>query len=473
MYKKLSEPVLRYFKSLSRWDWGILNIFLGGFFLSWGSEVYAVSKADESIVLPKISDLISVEIAYKFLLISGLLVFISTVVRFITNDSSDKSWRYLAIIAFSIVGSVVVALITSEKSMPGIWALAIGLFHLGYWCWRREHIETSLYQSSIKATTERLDRVVNQMPNEIAFKVMGKETTAAYGTLSVISKMSIFADNVEDKAFIAEKARDQINKALESMCHIASLWTVSKARLFEANIMFVKSSDDIRGIDKLEEAFERGKYFFPDMTSLGNMSDMCNKVLHVVPELAINSEESGKKIDISPLLLPVGLKSTIHPGVIMGAPEAVETGVAKSIEDVQEIVDGLPGNYVDVRKKKIEEYFEGQSNCGSILSIPLSIIHSPDEDLGGDEGLDTTVTVDAVINLYRPEKGLIKSVALFQDFTKPLVLLMGNLLYLYKENFEAMKAVESEKAEKFSNDTVSESDEINQKNDSEVETVPE
>ena len=36
-----------------------------------------------------------------------------------------------------------------------------------------------------------------------------------------------------------------------------------------------------------------------------------------------------------------------------------------------------------------------------------------------------------------------------------------------------MKAVESERAEKSSNDTVSESDEINQKNDSEVETVPE
>ena len=83
------------------------------------------------------------------------------------------------------------------------------------------------------------------------------------------------------------------------------------------------------------------------------------------------------------------------------------------------------------------------------------------------------MTVDAVINLYRPEKGLIKSVALFQDFTKPLVLLIGNLLYLYKENVEAMKAIESEKAEKSSNDTVSESDEIDKNNDSEVVTVPE
>jgi hypothetical protein len=88
----------------------------------------------------------------------------------------------------------------------------------------------------------------------------------------------------------------------------------------------------------------------------------------------------------------------------------------------------------------------------------LSITHSPDEVLGADENQNATVVVDAVINLYRPEKGLIKSVTLFQDFTKPLVLLIGNLLYLYKENVEALKLVESTKAEKSPNDTVSEPD---------------
>lgn len=59
--------------------------------------------------------------------------------------------------------------------------------------------------------------------------------------------------------------------------------------------------------------------------------------------------------------------------------------------------------------------------------------------------------------------------ALFQDFTKPLVLLIGNLLYLYEENVEALKTIESEKAENSSNDAVSESEEI----DTEVGTVPE
>lgn len=104
MYKRLSASVFKYFKSLSKWDWIVLITFIVLFFLSWGSEFYAVSKAEESTVFPKISDLIEAEFAYKFLLISSLLVFLSTVVRFITNDSSDNSWRYLAIVAFSIVG---------------------------------------------------------------------------------------------------------------------------------------------------------------------------------------------------------------------------------------------------------------------------------------------------------------------------------------------------------------------------------
>ena len=73
-------------------------------------------------------------------------------------------------------------------------------------------------------------------------------------------------------------------------------------------------------------------------------------------------------------MLPVGLKSKIHPGVIKGAPEADETGVATSIDDVQRIVDSLPSNYVDDQKRKIEEYFKGQDNCGSTLSAPLSIV---------------------------------------------------------------------------------------------------
>lgn len=60
-------------------------------FVSWGTELYATSKSDKSPTLIKISDLVEPEIAYKFLLVSIVLIFFSTIVRYATNESSDKS----------------------------------------------------------------------------------------------------------------------------------------------------------------------------------------------------------------------------------------------------------------------------------------------------------------------------------------------------------------------------------------------
>ena len=128
----------------------------------------------------------------------------------------------------------------------------------------------------------------------------------------------------------------------------------------------------------------------------------------------------------------------MYPGSIKGAPEAIEKGVTISINDVNDIVSNLPANYVEKQKKEIQDYFDAQTNCGSILSVPLLIRYSP---IGQSETDD--YSVDAVINLYRPEKGLIKSPVLFQDFTKPLVLIIANLLYLYLNNDEASEKLNS------------------------------
>lgn len=438
MPQRFFSATKKYFKSLGRMDWFMFAALFGVLSLILGAEVYQQSKKPDWWSLEQILNLIIVEVFNSFLILTIFFVFCSTVIRYSTKSSKDKSWRYMAIVAFSIVGSVVVALFTSEDSfeLPHIWALAIALMHFGYWCWHREHIETSQYQSAIKSTTESLERLVNTMPNEIAFKVMGKDTSSIFGTLSMLSKMSQLASGKDNNAFIADKSKDQIKKALESMCQIASLWTVSKARLFEANIMLVKSSNEAHKIPDAKQAFERGKYFFPDLTTLNNVSDMCGKVLYTLPELAINNEKDIEKVSIEPLMLPVELLSKTHPGTIKGAPESVETGITTSIEDINEIVTNLPANYVDKQKQQIEAYFDKQVNCGSILSVPLAIVYSPEEeeirrDEENDEQVTNNVTVDAVINLYRPEKGLIKSPELFQEFTRPLVLMIANLLYLY------------------------------------------
>ncbi len=238
------------------------------------------------------------------------------------------------------------------------------------------------------------------------------------------------------------------------MCQIASLWTTSKPRLFEANIMFVKPSELVSEIPNVREAFERGKYFFPDLTSLETIHNSCEKCLYVIPELAISNEKNDTPVDVKPLLLPVGIKSKMHPGSIKGAPEAVEKGVTISIDDVNDIVSNLPANYVAKQKHEIQNYFDAQTNCGSILSVPLLIHYSATSQNDND------YSVDAVINLYRPEKGLIKSPVLFQDFTKPLVLIIANLLYLYLNNDEVSEELNSNLTTTGSENASGESNEV-------------
>lgn len=388
------------------------------------SEIYHEYKQESWWNLYKIADAIQTEIAYKFLSASIIFIFVSTIIRHTTKSSDNKSWRYLAIIAFSILGSVVVSLLTLSKpsEAPFIWALTILLFHLGYWCWKREHIETSKYQEDIQSSTLRLEKIINTMPSELAFKVMGKNTSDIFEKYLMLYDMSTKTNEAEDKKFIKAEAKKQLQIALRSMCQIASLWATSRPRLFEANIMLVKDSKNVDEIPNVQDAFNRGKYFFPDLTTLKTISNSCEKCLYVIPELAINDEKQNIPVNVKPLLLPIGIKSEIYPGTIKGAPEAVEKGAIVSINDVNDIVCNLPANYVEKQKQEIQSYFDAQTNCGSILSIPLLCEY-------GNES--NNIQSDAVINLYRPEKGLIKSPILFQDLTKPLVLMIANLLYLY------------------------------------------
>ncbi|MCC2608015.1 hypothetical protein [Planctobacterium marinum] len=421
--------IKKYLHSLSRYDGYIILLVVTLGFGSFMSEFYHQHKHVDWLILPKVSDFFSPGNAYRSCVYTVILLILSTVLRHATNNSKDKSWRYMAVMAFSIVGSVIVALITSNQpsDMPFIWALAFSLVHMGYWCWKREHIETSNYQTRIRETTTRLDKILNTMPKDEAFTAMGVGTATTFGMLSVITDMAREAQSDDEKRLVAESAREQIKKALASMCRIASLWTISNARLFEANIMVVTSAEDAVNIPDAGDAFERGRYFFPDPCTLETLNLGCAKCLYLLPELAINSKDGGEVL-LQPIMLPVELTSETHPGVIKGAPEAIETGRVVSIHDVKEIIDNLPANYVARQKEAIQSYYDSQENCGSILSVPLEISSGPLKNKGQ--------IVDAVINLYRPEDGLIKSPELFQEFTRPLVLMIANLLYLYMKNKE-------------------------------------
>ncbi len=437
---KFWNSLLRYFKSISSYDLKIVGLVISFVVIRSFSENCLLA---ESVCLPvyEIFSKVTEDNAKKFGIYTVFLLFLSTLIRHATKDTKNKSWRYMAIMAFSIVGSVIVALITHNEplSIPFIWALAITLLHLGYWCWSREYIETSSHQTQIRATTLSLEHMIKIMPKEGAFNLMGESTSYTFSTLSMLTKMAIFANNDNDddkKSLTAELAKEQIRFALSAMCQIAALWTVSNARLFEANIMLLKSSKDASTIPNAEEAFERGSIFFPDISALESLHLSCEKCLYVVPELAINDGKTEDEVNLKPLMLPVGLKSKMHAGRIKGAPEAAETGNIVSVSSINEILDNLPPNYVAEQKDKIRQYFNGQPNCGSILSIPLTIELS-NESSGplrvGEKLSVNSKSVNAVINLYRPEEGSIKSPELFREFTKPLVLMIANLLYLYTQ----------------------------------------
>jgi hypothetical protein len=355
--------------------------------------------------------------------LSGALVFISILFRNNTENSEDKSWRYIAILAFSLVGSVGVSIITSESVWDStmLLALSVSLSHMGYWSWKREHVETSDYQEGIKETTKKLEEILNTMPDRGAFKIMADETSSIYAMTNAITILAENATTVDKHDEIVSIAKLQLKNALKAMCDISSLWTISEAKLFEANIMISISSDDIQSIPLYEEAFNNGRHFFPDLTSLKNISDSCESVLYVLTDIATNSKD-GDEVDVKPLMLPVHIKSENHPGSIWGAPKAIETKFVSVIKEIDEVISNLPPNYVGNQLERIKEYFHRQVNCGSIISIPFTY------------EVNQSTTVDAVVNLYRPEEGVIKSPELFASFTKPLVVLISQLLYLHQDN---------------------------------------
>lgn len=349
------------------------------------------------------------------------LVVMSVLLRAYTEKGEDKSWRYMAIIAFSLVGSVGVSAITSEniKDSPILIALAVSLCHFGYWAWKREHAETTAYQDSMKETTDKLEEILNTMPDRDAFRIMAENTSSIYERTNVLSIMAENASSQKEYEVIKKGAKEQLGIAIRSMCHISSLWTVSDAKLFEGNIMVAVSADKVDSIPNVAEAFEHGKHFFPDITTLANIADSCNRVLYVLTDLAVNTT-TQKMVGISPLLLPVNIKSENHPGSIGGAPRAVENGHVDVVKDIDELLSSLPPNFIGKQKEGISDYFERQVNCGSIISIPFAFKEN-------EEGV-----VDAVVNLYRPEDGMIKSPILYEYFTRPLVTLIAQLLYLYR-----------------------------------------
>lgn len=403
------------------------------------SFLYEISLADLEEWTKPLETLINITFWLTLAASIEILVLVSVALRVYAAKSDSKSWRYMAIIAFSLVGSVGVSIFTANENtnLPILIALAVSLCHFGYWAWKRELIETSTYQDKMETTTDKLAEILNIMPDKMAFKKMAEATKEIYEETNRLLILDENAETADHYKEIRSDAKEWLGKAILWMCEISSLWTVTHAKLFEGNIMVAVPSDKIKDIPNAKEAFERGKHFFPDITTLNNISESCERVLYILTDLAVNTDPS-EEVSVSPLLLPVNIRSENHPGSIRGAPRAIERCYVDVVKNIGELIDDLPPNYVGRQRDEIKQYFNRQFKCGSIISIPIAYKDS--------EGIE----VNAVINLYRPEEGIIKSPELYEYFTEPLVLLITQLLYLYQ-----VRGIETENPERSKQNEVS------------------
>ena len=194
-FKQVLHISTGFYKSLSQSNliFGVVFLFLSAtnycvymsfFTLSWPSEFESIIRHRDIAV---------------FNVVLGAALLLSLILRFSTQHKDQDSWRYLSIVTFSLVGSVVVALITAENrlQMPAIWALAISLFHVGYWSWRREHNERVNYETKMENMTTDLTNYVNTMPKEDAFRLLGETTKAKFNFLYTLDLMAKQVNSIE------------------------------------------------------------------------------------------------------------------------------------------------------------------------------------------------------------------------------------------------------------------------------------
>lgn len=364
-----------------------------------------------------------------------------------------EHWRYVFLLAFSLLGSVLVSALTIDMFSPYLTASALTLSHLSWWSWKKEFRESKEFNdklagsvttldnkilkaandlTEIDSTVSTLHEVLNKMPNDSAFRAAARN----YGVVSQIvtdfrsavpvlsSKVNKVKSSADKESVLSEIAtHDQeaistINRVLESFCAIAEAWTHTSASYFEANVMLIEDTSELdTSIEHNQTAFDRGAFFFPANATLENLPTICQRVLSVFTEVGYFDQSRRKKKSLKPLLLPVDLFSKYDSISVPGAPSAYENKNVELINDVATIADSF-SSYGDMQKKQIRSYFESQKGCGSVVSLPIPVpaVWKKDGEYLG------------IVNVYRPELGGVKNEHLFHQLCVPILYLLSDLL---------------------------------------------
>ncbi len=380
---------------------------------------------------------------------------VSLFLKLLSDRFQFEQWKYVFLLAFSLLGSVLVSALTVNTFSPYLMAAALTLAHLSWWSWRKEFNESKTFNtklsdtvnslegslstldnkileatsslSQIDTTVNTLDQVINNMPNESAFKaaseiygVTFKVATDLKNSLPILSKSvkNLGSDRKKTKEALEKsdsEARDAINSTLESFCAIAEAWTQTTASFFEANIMLVEKSTDLdKSSAHNQEAFERGSCFFL-VTLRWRICHLFVRVCYLFLRMSatlMNLDVVAKKL--KPLLLPVGVFAKYDAISVPGAPSAFESKNVVLINNVADIANTFK-SYGDIQKNSISAYFDSQKGCGSVISLPIPMTWSH----GGYFG---------VVNVYRPESGGVKNEHLFYQLCTPILYLLSDLL---------------------------------------------
>ena len=435
----------------------------------WGVEliVKAASYFSSEVAYQVLSS------KYTFLIIKtigvvALGLIASLFIKLKLGNKVSQYWGLASVLCFSLLGSFFGAVFSSNSYSPFLTGIGISLGHVACWAWRNESrarstldkkllsavskIESSstyiheyvdtLVKSSDKldskittltTTTDTLKDALKSMPDKNVYEVI---YTQVHSTRPFLVKLyqeiwpHMHNNSVPPKSSIdyISNINASLSILLRSLCVIAKGWTLKATDHFASNIFLYKSAEKKLWSHLEEEGFSNGECFFLDGTKLEYLSVYCKGVLYTDTSISsIDQDNEEKKILAQPLLLPIGIKSTVNSIIVPGAPEAFEKNKPCCISNIIEI-SNVYKHYSDDRQKQMRQHFKERYPYETIVSLPIPLASSivpPDDNR-------KEYDVIGVVNLYSENKGGVKDINALYQLCSPLLHYISDLL-CYRE----------------------------------------
>jgi hypothetical protein len=383
-------------------------------------------------------------------------VFFSTTGKIIVREkyASEFKSKFLSIISFSLIGSLLVASATNSELSHVFFSMAIVSAHFGGWTLllevedknnfneqltenikllgkANEKLDTKLHK--LEKTLDELDFTINKMPNKGAFKSASKAYLIARPTVisyykDILTLISSDEPLTNSRIQNLLKTTDVcLEGVLENLREIVESSSSQNTPFKSANIMLLRKASDEALIKNYKNAFKNGRILFPDNSTLEELETFCDAVLclefEAIDKLTnhpiIKNKHARSYIKKKEeLLLPVGIHSNYDSSMsIMGAPECCQRNHAVCVPDVAKIADNL--EYSVLHKQRINDYYK-ERPFHSIVSLPL-----PKTAESEQFNINNCI---GVVDIYGSNPDRIKDLDVLYHLTVPLLHLTSDIL---------------------------------------------